>query len=271
MDYDHQPKYAIREVALKTGVKPVTLRAWQRRYNLLDPQRTEKGHRLFSDHDIATINLIQGWLAKGVSIGNVAKLLKNSVEDPNLCDFTIENQELIECDELRCAIAELNRGKAQLIISAVLREYPLSMVEAQFITSVITTLDKVKTPLRSMQKGLLQSLLLSQLAFVIEAENKASSKGKRLFVNLNSTGCLYAWLQATVSAEQGYYIVLLDGVDDFSGLIGFKQIERFDSIELYSSQPLNDAQIEAYKKLIAHNLKVVLSGNIVMLNQKELG
>ena len=47
--------YAIREVAELTGVKPVTLRAWQRRYNLIKPQRTDKGHRLYSEQDINEI------------------------------------------------------------------------------------------------------------------------------------------------------------------------------------------------------------------------
>ncbi|MCB1806061.1 MAG: MerR family DNA-binding transcriptional regulator, partial [Candidatus Competibacteraceae bacterium] len=35
----------IRTVASLTGVNPVTLRAWERRYNLLRPTRTAKGHR----------------------------------------------------------------------------------------------------------------------------------------------------------------------------------------------------------------------------------
>ena len=50
-----EPLYTIREVSELTGVKPVTLRAWQRRYNLVQPQRTEKGHRLYLSSDIATI------------------------------------------------------------------------------------------------------------------------------------------------------------------------------------------------------------------------
>ena len=38
----------IREVARQTGVNAVTLRAWERRYGLIVPQRTPKGHRLYS-------------------------------------------------------------------------------------------------------------------------------------------------------------------------------------------------------------------------------
>ncbi|MDI5424788.1 MerR family DNA-binding transcriptional regulator, partial [Salmonella enterica subsp. enterica serovar Kentucky] len=43
------------EVALLCDINPVTLRAWQRRYGLLKPQRTDGGHRLFNDADIDTL------------------------------------------------------------------------------------------------------------------------------------------------------------------------------------------------------------------------
>merc|ERR1712173_12838 len=71
--------YAIREVSEITGVKPVTLRAWQRRYNLIKPMRTEKGHRLYREEDIALIQSVQAWLDKGVSIGKVKALLDADV------------------------------------------------------------------------------------------------------------------------------------------------------------------------------------------------
>ncbi len=35
--------YSIGEVAERCGINPVTLRAWQRRYGLLKPQRSEAG------------------------------------------------------------------------------------------------------------------------------------------------------------------------------------------------------------------------------------
>ena len=44
--------YSIGEVAERCGINPVTLRAWQRRYGLLKPQRSEGGHRQFDEEDI---------------------------------------------------------------------------------------------------------------------------------------------------------------------------------------------------------------------------
>ena len=43
---EREELFPIREVARLTGVNPVTLRAWERRYGLIQPTRTESGHRL---------------------------------------------------------------------------------------------------------------------------------------------------------------------------------------------------------------------------------
>jgi hypothetical protein len=61
--------YTIGEVALLCDINPVTLRAWQRRYGLLKPQRTDGGHRLFNDADIDRIREIKSWIDNGVQVG----------------------------------------------------------------------------------------------------------------------------------------------------------------------------------------------------------
>eukprot|EP01031_Cornospumella_fuschlensis_P015056 gene15056-18389_t len=48
--------FPIREVSRLTGVNPVTLRAWERRYGLIKPTRTDSGHRLYSFADIEAVH-----------------------------------------------------------------------------------------------------------------------------------------------------------------------------------------------------------------------
>lgn len=69
----------IGEAAEHTGVNPVTLRAWQRRFGLVMPKRTAKGHRLYSQAHLTQIKEILHWLNKGVAISKVKPLLKMSV------------------------------------------------------------------------------------------------------------------------------------------------------------------------------------------------
>ncbi len=78
------PLYPIREVSRLTGVNSVTLRAWERRYGLIRPQRTPKGHRLYAQDDISRIERILQWLNRGVPVSQVADLLDQpeTVEAP---------------------------------------------------------------------------------------------------------------------------------------------------------------------------------------------
>ena len=72
---DSQELFPIREVSRMTGINPVTLRAWERRYGLIQPMRTESGHRLYSRHDIETVNRILSWIERGVAVSKVGKIL----------------------------------------------------------------------------------------------------------------------------------------------------------------------------------------------------
>ncbi len=74
----HDPEsahYPIRTVATLTGINPITLRAWERRYNLLKPLRTAKGHRLYSQRDIDLIYQVTDLLDKGIPISQVPQAL----------------------------------------------------------------------------------------------------------------------------------------------------------------------------------------------------
>jgi DNA-binding transcriptional MerR regulator len=71
----HQDLFPIREVSRLTGVNAVTLRAWERRYGLIQPTRTDSGHRLYSLADIEDIRRILGWLERGVAVSKVGSIL----------------------------------------------------------------------------------------------------------------------------------------------------------------------------------------------------
>lgn len=116
------PKYPIRDVARLTGINPVTLRAWQRRYGLLKPARTEKGHRLYCENDITLIRHILHWLEQGVSIGQVKGLL----EEPSP-EVTGSNWELAQSQLMSSAVA-LNLGRLEAQLLELVNLYPAELV-----------------------------------------------------------------------------------------------------------------------------------------------
>ncbi|MCW8276621.1 MerR family transcriptional regulator [Pseudomonas sp. PCH199] len=75
LSLEREELFPIREVARLTGVNPVTLRAWERRYGLIVPTRTESGHRLYSMTDIERVRSILDWIERGVAVSKIGKIL----------------------------------------------------------------------------------------------------------------------------------------------------------------------------------------------------
>jgi DNA-binding transcriptional MerR regulator len=64
----------IGELARRTGTSPELLRAWERRYGLLHPTRSEGGFRLYTADDEARIHRMRDHLGRGVSAAEAAAL-----------------------------------------------------------------------------------------------------------------------------------------------------------------------------------------------------
>lgn len=68
-------KYRINAVAEMTGIPAATLRAWERRYGLPDPGRTESSYRLYSEHDIAMVRRVRELCDGGMAPSEAARVV----------------------------------------------------------------------------------------------------------------------------------------------------------------------------------------------------
>jgi MerR family transcriptional regulator, light-induced transcriptional regulator len=63
----------IGELARRTGTSPELLRAWEQRYGLLRPSRSDGGFRLYSDQDEARVSRTKALIAQGLSASEAAR------------------------------------------------------------------------------------------------------------------------------------------------------------------------------------------------------
>ncbi len=82
-NFPTEPTFTIKAVQNRTGIKPVTLRAWERRYDLLQPTRMPNGYRLYSERDVQLLLWVQRRLDSGVSISQVVLQFKQEREKGN--------------------------------------------------------------------------------------------------------------------------------------------------------------------------------------------
>jgi len=71
---DQVPTFNLKAVVQETGLKPDTLRAWERRYGLPQPRRTAGRHRLYSQRDIDVLKWLMARREEGLSISRAVAL-----------------------------------------------------------------------------------------------------------------------------------------------------------------------------------------------------
>ena len=71
--------YSIKQVSEQLDIPAVTIRAWENRYNVVTPTRTEGGHRLYSEKDVETLKWIKAQVHdQNMKISDAVRMLKES-------------------------------------------------------------------------------------------------------------------------------------------------------------------------------------------------
>jgi len=206
------PLYPIREVSRLTGVNSVTLRAWERRYGLIRPQRTPKGHRLYGPEDIERVERILQWLNRGVPVSQVRELIDQpeTVETlaPQMGDWASQRQHLIH------AVESLDTGRLELLFNQSLSLYPVGSCIAELWQPVIAQLEERWGDQfgATLQRRVLGSFLRTRIGTRIYHANQASNADEILIARLpeDSSG-FWAMLIGLGASATGYRIQLIDG------------------------------------------------------------
>lgn len=192
--------YSIGDVAERCGINPVTLRAWQRRYGLLKPQRSEGGHRQFDEEDIQRIEEIKAWIKKGTPVGKVRALLEN--EKPAKEDDWGALQE-----DLLAVLRQASPSKLRGRMVKLTREVPVS-----------TLIDNVLNPVRQrlqlehhtarMMSGVFEGILIQHVAVSLqESLRKPGTEALLIAWDIDDTTGL--WLEAWRLAQRDLHITVL--------------------------------------------------------------
>lgn len=160
--------YPIRAVSARTGVNPVTLRAWERRYGLIKPQRTAKGHRLYSEADIHRIEQILALLDQGVAIGQARTLLDRpqpaATPVPPGAESEAGPWETYR-QRMLSAVERFDDRGLDAVYNDALSLYPLDMVSRQLIRPLLQKVGEIRreAPERIAEGSFLHTFLRNKL------------------------------------------------------------------------------------------------------------
>jgi DNA-binding transcriptional MerR regulator len=195
--------YPIRTVSSLTGVNPVTLRAWERRYGLIEPQRTPKGHRLYSAEQIRLIQHVVELLERGVSIGQVKAVLHEESDTGEAPVAEVDAWASMREDMLE-VIAHFDEGALDGHYNEALSLYPVDMVTRHLILPVLRALGE---RWRSTDAGIAEEHF-----FVIYLRNKLGARFHHLAGRSSGARLLAACLPGE-HHETGLLLFCLSAMD----------------------------------------------------------
>lgn len=73
--------FSIQAAAERTGLSPHVIRAWERRYRAIEPERSQGRHRLYSEAEVERLALLHRAVRSGHSIGKIATLPMDALRE----------------------------------------------------------------------------------------------------------------------------------------------------------------------------------------------
>ncbi|MCC6496932.1 MAG: MerR family transcriptional regulator [Propionibacteriaceae bacterium] len=75
--------HTVRWVSQQLGLSPGTLRAWEQRYGIVHPTRSEGGYRLYDDSDLETLQAMADLVAAGMQPAQAAEQIRSGRVSPS--------------------------------------------------------------------------------------------------------------------------------------------------------------------------------------------
>jgi len=263
--------FTISDVSQQTGVAAVTLRAWERRYGLIKPQRTAKGHRIYSQDNINFIQQILSWLNRGVAISKVATLLTGEQVQTSI--VTNDDHWLQIRQDLLAEITNLKQRSLNPLLDQLNKSTPL-----------LTLCEHVYQPLQDLlmqrwqqqpvgyqlEQQVWQQCWQRQTMIMTLRADKQKMQGSCYLANIEigKTSIDY-WLFYALLLQVGIRVIAMDSVTDIAGLTRLNT--DIDHLILFADKRLEGASVNHLAKLVqTWQGDIICTGRMADIHSKQL-
>jgi DNA-binding transcriptional MerR regulator len=268
--------YSIKDLEYLSGIKAHTIRIWEKRYHLIEPQRTDTNIRTYSDDDIRRIL-------------NVALLVKNGYKISNVASF---DEEKLQAEVLRVHrnIKDPDNNVDQLIFQTInLDSFGFEKLMNKFIGEYgfPKTIQNIIFPLferigilwqvgsifsahEHFVTNLIRNKLISETS---KFESQESAKTVLFFLRENEWHELGLIFFNFLAAQAGLRCVYLGQSLPFSDLSNLLINSHFDYVCTSFIQAMEKAELEQYLanlSLIFNRNKILIAGRQITVHNPKL-
>lgn len=263
--------YTIKDLEKLSGIKAHTIRIWEKRYGLIEPQRTSTNIRSYCDLDLKRLLNISLLNQNGLKISKIARLSNDELSEKihHLQQNPTDTESQIK--SLAIAMMELDEDKFEKIISR-------AIIQLGFEDTII----KVMYPffqkigimwqtgiINPAQEHFISNLIRQKMIMAIDSQitvNSPDHKSFMLFLpegELHELGLLFF---AYLIKKRGHRLIYLGQSVPMNDLIEAVKLRPVDYIVTAFVSSVNGQDIALYLKNLSDRLKnetIFISGSQV--------
>jgi len=249
-------RYSINDLEKITGIKAHTIRIWEKRYNVVDPERTETNIRYYNDDDLKKLLNISTLNKHGFKISDIIKMGAD-----RLCEKIIEISNK-SCDyesyinNLVVSMIEIDDDKFEKVLSSAI----IKMGFEKTVTHIIYTfLEKVGVlwqvgTINPAQEHFITNLIRQKLIIAIDGQDtspRSDAKTFLLFLPENELHELGLLFYTYIIKKAGHKVIYLGQSVPLKDVLEIIKIRKADYIVTYFVSALETKNIPAYLKIIS--------------------
>jgi DNA-binding transcriptional MerR regulator len=160
-------KYNIKAVSNMLGIQPGTLRAWERRYQIIAPKRNEAGHRLYTEEHVKILRWLLSKVNQGFTIGQAVSLLESSQLNTQFIDREDNRTEML-ADDILHALLQFDEIKAHEYLNEAFSIFSIDKVTMDIMAKVLIKIGNLwmKGEITSAHEHYATSFLRSRIGMI---------------------------------------------------------------------------------------------------------
>ncbi|SHS36715.1 cobalamin B12-binding domain-containing protein [Mycobacteroides abscessus subsp. abscessus] len=167
-------KYNIKAVSKMLGIQAGTLRAWERRYQMVAPKRNESGHRLYTEEHVRILRWLQDKVNKGFTISQAVTLLENNeLEEKEglLLVQTGVDQSIAMADKLLQSLLVFDEKTAHDIINQAFSFFTVDKVLVDILGALLVKIGDLweSSKITTAHEHFASSILRSRIGMILHS------------------------------------------------------------------------------------------------------
>jgi DNA-binding transcriptional MerR regulator len=268
--------YSIKDLEYLSGIKAHTIRIWEKRYQLIEPQRTDTNIRTYTDDDIRRILNVALLVKNGYKISNVAAYDESRLQAEVLRIHRIINDPENHVDQLIYQTINLDSFGFEKLLDKFIDEYGFPKTIQNIIfplfdrIGILWQVGSIFSAHEHFVTNLIRNRLISETSKFVSQE---SSKTVLFFLRENEWHELGLIFFNFLAAQEGLRCVYLGQSLPFIDLSNLLINSHFDYVCTSFIQAIEKVELEQYLanlSLIFNRNKILIAGRQIRIHNPKL-